>query len=282
MESQKLITEYLDYLENERGVSRYTLKDYDYYLRRFLNFLAEEKLINLNKISHETIERYKQSLTGEFKNSTQNYFLIALRNFVLFLNIHKSFSPINYMDITLVKHPKAKVSTLSKETLEKLLAAPDQSNPSGLRDKTIIELISRTGLKISETTSLNRSSLDYARGVIEVKSKKSRFIDIPEGLVDILSAYLKSRKDSFEPLFIRMKGEVEAENHGEKMRLSDRSVERMFKKYAQVLGIKDDITPKLLRHSFAKDLLDQGEQLVTVQKALGHINKASTKVYQRA
>jgi site-specific recombinase XerD len=270
-----LIDKYLDYLAKEKKVSPYTLKDYRYYLNYFRTFLDDDNpalLANPAKLT-----KYRAQIKN-FKKSTQNYFLIALRSFFVFLN-SIGVETVDPDQINLAEHPKEITEVLDPESINKLLALPDGSSIEGLRDKSIIWLLFATGLKISELSQLNIDSIQWEKGLLGLG--QSRKIELPQELVDFLKKYLSLRKDTFKPLFIRYKGTADGQNFGEKMRLSPRSIERMVEKYAKMSGFKIKATPQVLRHSFAANLLIQGEKLPSVQRKLGHKSLHSSKRYQK-
>ena len=288
MELSPLINDYLKYLETEKNVSPYTLKNYRHYLLNFLEFAKSKNISKMEDIDEELIQSFKlhlSKLTDSrtstlFKKATQNYFLIALRNFIWYLSDHKKINTLRAMEIHLLKQEIKSPKTLDSETLASLLCAPLGDLP-GLRDKAILSVLSATGMKISELALLNRGSFSFTNQTVAVPGKKERVLDIPSSTVGALEGYLRARKDPFKPLFIRFKGSIDSSSIGEHMRLTPRSIERMVKKYAQNLGLEMEVTPQVLRHSFALSLISDGEKLDTVQKVMGHTSKASTKVYEK-
>jgi len=267
------IDKYLDYLSAEKNASVYTLKDYRYYLNHLQEFLEKDDITLLQNPT--LITKYRHHL-NDFKKSTKNYFLIALRSFLQYLQ-SQGVETVNSVEIILDNHPETETEVLDQDSLSKLLSAPDGSSLEGLRDRAIMVLFITAGLKVSELSSLNNDQIDRTKNLITVKSRK---VDLTDQAKDQLKLYLEKRKDNFRPLFIRFKGKIDAENFGEKMRLSDRSVERMIEKYTKQLDLNIKATPKTLRHSFAVSKLASGESLKSVQQELGHKSLYSAKRYE--
>ena len=168
------------------------------------------------------------------------------------------------------------------EQVSRLLNMPSISTPQGMRDKAILEMLFSTGLRVSELTRLNRDSLNIDRkefGVIG-KGGRTRVVFISESAADWLGRYLKERKDTFAPLFIRYAGKTaDTINNGEQFRLTPRSVQRICEKYVKKARLPIKITPHGLRHSFATDLLSNGADLRAIQEMLGHKNISTTQIY---
>lgn len=221
-----LITDFLEYLELERNASQLTIRNYDHYLKRFLEFAQDiqPKDIDLNLIRKYRLYLSRQSL----KRITQNYFLIALRAFLKYLS--KSDIPsLSAEKIELGVSDSRPLKILDETQLKSLLEAPDGTTKDGLRDKAILETLFSTGLRVSELVSLNRDTIINAAEFIE--------------------RYLNARKDTFKPLFIRFQGTINPENEGEAMRLTPRSIQRIVEKYVKALGFSVKATPHTLRHA---------------------------------
>lgn len=273
----KHISDYLDFLKHTQHSSPSTLKSYTHYLEVFKKFATPQ--ISPEHITPELITSYKTFLTKyedplsqkPIKEQTQTYFLIALRSFLRFLT-ERGVRTIDSESIQLnsLKHNAPEV--ISSELVEKLIHLPDPTTREGIRDRAILSLFATIGLFVSQLVKLNREDVKLKEGKLGVYL-------LEEPSKQLLKNYLSVRDDTFKPLFIRYKGEVSIEDQGEKMRLSERSIERMAEKYSKRLGEK--VTPLILRHSFATTQLTQGEELEELQKKLGHKNIVSTKVYER-
>jgi site-specific recombinase XerD len=173
------------------------------------------------------------------------------------------------------------VKFMTGEQMDRLLNAPSLSSIAGKRDKAILEVLFSTGLRVSELIKLNRDGIDFKRrefGIIG-KGGRGRLVFLSARAAEWLELYLKARRDTYKPMFIRHKGTKAPDKEGESMRLSARSVQRMVKKYVAKIKLPVDATPHVLRHSFATDLLMAGADLRSVQEMLGHKNVATTQIY---
>ena len=281
-----LIDEYILYLKNHQKASKQTVKNYQHYLSRFLNFSGPIKAQDINL---SLIKKYKLYLENfvepihdkPLKTVTQNYFLIALRAFLDYLN-QKGLVAIDSKSVILKIQQTQKVKVLDQQSLEKLLHSPDTSKTSGIRDKTILEVLISTGLRVSELASLNRTSINFLEKKIEVlgKNQKKRTVFLSDSAVVWLTRYLQTRKDSFKPLFIRYQGKANLKEDGAKMRLTPRSLERVVEKYVKQLNLSIKATPHTLRHTLAKNLLSRGNNAFFVKQTLGYSHISSTQMYK--
>jgi site-specific recombinase XerD len=278
------ISDFLEYLEVERGRSLLTIRNYDFYLRRFSSWA---KRPTPDKITDEMVRKYRLWLNrnvegregATLKRSTQNYHLIALRAFLKFLaRIDvRSLSPEK---IELGKQEQRQVEFLEGEELDRLLAGP-ASAPGmvALRDKAILELLFSTGLRVSELANLKIEQVNLKRDEFTVRGKggKLRIVYLSSTAKEALQNYLAKRRDTSPFLFVShdraKKGR--AQNIG----LTPRSIQRMVEHYAMQAGITKHITPHTLRHTFATDLLMGGADIRSVQSMLGHASITTTQIY---
>ncbi|MBI4036000.1 tyrosine-type recombinase/integrase [Candidatus Daviesbacteria bacterium] len=280
-----LITDFLEYLELERNASQLTIRNYDHYLKRFLEFAGDidPRNIDLNLIRKYRLylSRWTDPQTGKpLKRITQNYFMIALRAFLRYL-ARIDVSTLSPEKVELGETDPAPLKVLDESQLKSLLEAPDVTKKDGLRDKAILETLFSTGLRVSELACLNRDTINLQRKEFGIVGKggKERVVFISDSAASAIETYLYARKDTFKPLFIRFQGKVNPENGGESMRLTTRSIERVVEKYVKALGFSVKATPHSLRHSFATDLLINGADIRSVQEMLGHSNISTTQIY---
>ncbi len=275
--------QFLEYLEIEKGRSVKTVENYDRYLSRFLSF---SKLTNPAAITEQSVREFRLHLnrqpgtSGTMKHKTQNYYMISLRAFLKFLR-KRDVESLNPERIELAKVGGRDLDLISSAELDRLLAAPKGGDAGSLRDKALLELLFSTGLRVSELCALNRD-LDLTRDEFSVRGKgeKVRVVFLSPEAKQAIKNYLAKRADVDEALFIhygRAGGKVG--KHDSDLRLTPRSVERMIKQYAVKAGITRKVTPHVIRHSFATDLLENGADLRSVQALLGHSNIATTQVY---
>jgi site-specific recombinase XerD len=280
-----LITDFLEYLELERNASQLTIRNYDHYLKRFLDFAKdiEPKDIDLNLVRKYRLylSRWIDPKTKKpLKRITQNYFMIALRAFLRYL-ARIDITTLSPEKVELGEAEARPLKVLDDAALRSLLEAPQTADKAGLRDKAILELLFSTGLRVSEAASLNRDSINLDRREFSVigKGSKERIVFLSDAACEWIGRFLSARKDTFKPLFVRFQGRVDPAENGEAMRLTPRSIERIVEKYVKQVGLSVKATPHTLRHSFATDLLINGADIRSVQEMLGHSNIATTQIY---
>lgn len=184
--------------------------------------------------------------------------------------------------IELGKTREREIKFLSKEQLQALFRSVDTRDEQGIRDRTILEVLFSTGLRVSEMAALNRDHVNINSGEFGVSGKggKVRVVFLTKDAKEWLKKYLEKRSDNYRPLFIRYSGpKGKDELTDERLRLSVRSIERLIERYRKKAGITFRIGPHMLRHSFATDLLNAGADLRSVQEMLGHKNLSTTQIY---
>ena len=280
MDIKDLLRDYLDYLEVEKNRSIKTRINYERYLKRFLYF---SKISKTSQISQDLVRDYRLWLnrqpvrwiqqahhkSGDLKKNTQNYYLIALRNFLKYL-AKRDIKALSADKIELGKQVERQVIFLENEEINRLLAAPAIDNSiKSLRDRAILELLFSTGLRVSELCGLNRDSINLSKKnssnefSVRGKGDKIRLVFVSENAKNALKSYLEKRQDVDPALFC----------------LTPRSVERLVKYYAAKAGLSKKVTPHSIRHSFATDLLINGADIRSVQALLGHSNITTTQIY---
>ncbi|KKW35983.1 hypothetical protein A2852_00955 [Candidatus Adlerbacteria bacterium RIFCSPHIGHO2_01_FULL_54_23] len=265
--------EFLEYLEIEKGRSVKTVENYDRYLVRFLSHANVGKP---DEISEKVIREFRLHLNRQnLKLKTQNFYLIALRAFLKFLR-RREIGSLNPERIELARIGARDLDLISSDELDRLMRAPTGGTLVSFRGRAILELLFSTGLRVSELCRLNRD-LDLSRDEFSVRGKgeKVRVVFLSSAAKKAVRDYLDRRGDIDEAMFVQM-----ARNAGDgDLRITPRSVERLVKHYAVRAGITRKVTPHVIRHSFATDLLENGADLRSVQALLGHANIATTQVY---
>lgn len=277
-----LKNQFLEYLEIEKGRSLKTVENYDRYLSRFL---THSKVASPPRITEQAVREFRLHLnrqagvSGTMKHKTQNYYMISLRAFLKFLR-KRGIDSLNPERIELAKVGARDLDLMSSEELGRLLDAPKGTSLVSLRDRAILELFFSTGLRVSELCSLNRD-LDLTRDEFSIRGKgeKVRVVFLSSEAKRAIKDYLDKRGDVDEALFVNLGGKDETSKKDSDRRLTPRSIERTVKKYAVKAGITRKVTPHIIRHSFATDLLENGADLRSVQALLGHSNIATTQVY---
>jgi len=289
----RLKRQFLEYMEIEKGSSLKTVGNYDRYLARFFAF---GKIESPKDITDDAIREFRLHLNrspgvhvkgqsrGTMKKNTQNYHLIALRRFLKYL-MKRDVPALSPDRIELAKVGQRELELISGNELSRLLEAPTKENTGdvkGLRDKAILELFFSTGLRLAELCSLNRD-IDLSKDEFSIRGKgeKVRVVFLSESAKQAINAYLAKRTDMDEPLFLQVSRNPSKDTEFKKddRRLTSRSIERMVKQYAIKAGISRKVTPHVLRHSFATDLLENGADIRSVQVMLGHANIQTTQVY---
>lgn len=296
---KELKTQFLEYTEIEKGRSLNTVQNYDRYLTRFLTFIKKDSPADITDTSVREFRLWlnRQSTgnnkkTGEtLKKKTQNYYLIALRAFLKYLarqNV-KSLAPER---IELAKIGERHIEFMTNEELHRLLEAPKMASVKAknagketntdikaLRDSAILQMLFSTGLRVSELCSLSRD-IDLSSDEVSIRGKgdKVRVVFLSDEAKKAVKSYIDKRDDMDDALFVKLA--FEKKSHGESMPLTRRSIERIVKFYAGKAGIMSKkVTPHVIRHSFATDLLSNGADLRSVQALLGHANIGTTQIY---
>jgi len=284
----KIINQFLEYLEIERGLSLITVKNYSFYLRRFAGFAKELGIDNPAKISKELVHKYRlwlnrlENTQGDgLKKNTQNYHLIALRGFLKYL-VKTDVKSLEPEKVELAKQEQRQVDFLEGSDLERILEAPFKIELPEIirkRDKAILELFFSTGLRVSELCKLKIENVNLKKDEFTVRGKgaKLRVVFLSETAKQAIGEYLKTRLDTNPYLFISH--DKAAPGREEQVGLTPRSVQRLVQKYAKVAGITKEVTPHTLRHSYATDLLMNGADIRSVQAMLGHSSITTTQVY---
>ncbi len=277
--------QFLEYLEIERGRSVKTIENYDHYLTSFFVYSKKAKPIDITELLVREFRLWLNRQPGTkvgtriepMKRRTQNYYLIALRAFLKFLR-KRGIESLSPERIELAKVPERSLDLISPTELGRLMKAPDLKTQVGLRDRAILELLFSTGLRISELCNLSTDDVDLTRDEFSVRGKgdKVRVVFLSDEAKQSLSVYLKGRKDIDDALFVQYGKKATA---GKETRLSPRAVQRMLKSCAVKAGITRKVTPHVIRHCFATDLLSNGADLRSVQTLLGHAHIGTTQIY---
>ena len=282
-----LIREFLEYLEVEKQLSPYTIRNYSFYLRVFAGWLKKHYGdLKVEEVDTKIIRSYRLYLSRSKERLspvTQAYYVIALRSFLRYL-LKNDYEVLSPDKIELPKVRGRRLKFLTFEQVDELLNQIEVNNLKGLRDRAMIETLFATGLRVSELASLNKEVVNLDKREFGVKGKggRVRVVFLSKRATYWLERYLKERQDFYPPLFIRHGGkklDLDDPDAGEKLRLSVRSIQRMVRYYGKKAKLPFEVTPHVIRHSFATDLLSHGAGLREVQEMLGHKNIATTQIY---
>ncbi|HTM67925.1 MAG TPA: site-specific tyrosine recombinase/integron integrase [Candidatus Binatia bacterium] len=284
-----LISDFMTYLEVERNRSERTVKNYDFYLRRFFTWaqhVPPEKIdLDLVRKYRVWLNRAKDQHGRSMKKNTQNYHLIALRSFLKYL-AKRDVKTLAPEKIELARMPERSVAFLDAPELERLLEAPlvgrkGEEPPSllQLRDKAILEMLFSTGLRVSELAGLTREMVNLKQEEFTVRGKgdKPRVVFLSNQARHWLQLYLDRRGDVEPHLFVSHDRAANGREYDGG--LTPRSIQRIVEHYARVAGITKRITPHTVRHTFATDLLRNGADIRSVQTLLGHSSITTTQIY---
>jgi site-specific recombinase XerD len=285
MDLKQLKTEYLEYLEIEKDRSQKTIENYDHYLERFLKWAG---IKSPSEISDELVRKYRlqlNRLTDEkgrpLKKITQNYHVIALRNFLKYL-AKREVKTLAAERVELGKTDGRQVEFLEMEEVDRIFEAASGANAKSLRDRAILELLFSSGLRVSELVNLNRDQMNLKTGEFSVRGKggKVRVVFISSRAKAALERYMEKRSDIDSALFARIGlKHIKEGKKSSDLRITPRTVQRIVKFYAVKAGIVKDVHPHTLRHSFATDLIQSGADIRSVQEMLGHSSVTTTQIY---
>lgn len=285
---QRLITDFLEYLEIEQNRSQKTIANYDHYLTRLVDYAGD---IPVTDITPELVRKWRLWLnrlgtntSDELQKTTQNYHLIALRSFLKYL-AKRDIPALSADKIELARTKRKQVTFLSSEEMERLLAQPKTSELAGLRDRAILELLYSSGLRVSELVGLNRDHINLKRleFMVRGKGQKDRPVFISPEAAEWIQQYLDMRKDNSPALFARIGGHKSVDRSGDHLRLSARSVQRIVSRYALLAGITKRVSPHSLRHCLHPDTRISLPRTVISAQSLFHspYNQVKTLHWQK-
>lgn len=276
-----LIDEFLLALRTEKAASPHTLESYGLDLTQFREFLARKGAADETAalaVTNILIREYLADMRARgHSKRTMARKLSALRSFYRYLILSGRLADNPAKAVASPKLEHRLPRFLDEPVVLQLLAQPDTATPAGLRDRAILEVLYGCGLRVSEAAGLNLNSIDYSLGYVRAfgKGKKERLVPIGSEALAALGRYLEAGRPRFGPgaaetaLFLNRSG----------TRLTDRSIMRMLDKYVARLAVTVNVSPHVLRHSFATHLLDNGADLRSVQEMLGHESLSTTQIY---
>jgi len=274
----KLLKEFIKYLSVERGLAYNTLVSYQNDLNDYITFCRRYGLVNIEQAGKEAIMSYlyKLQLNGR-SPATISRHLAAIKSYYRFAFNEGIINKDPARELESPKPVQKLPRVLTIEEVDLLLSQPIISDPAGLRDKAMLELLYATGLRVSELVSLDLNNLNLENGFIRCfgKGSKERIIPLGDVAARFLREYLargrsKLVKSGTTPaLFVNQRGQ----------RLTRQGFWKIIKKYANKAKINTVITPHTLRHSFATHLLENGADIRSVQEMLGHADISTTQIY---
>ena len=273
MELNDAIDLYFQYLRVEKGVSNETISNYSYDLKQFFKAIPRESTEDM--LPTDIADFVKVQMKNQLSVPTILRRISSTNNFYLFLEREHI---INFVvkDFDRPRKMKRLPIAISVEEVEDLLEAPDLTKDEGYRDRTMLEVMYSSGLRVSELLSLKIKQINLEKGIIDVigKGDKQRKVPIGEYALDFVNTYISEhrihnpgRRTNY--LFLNRYGKP----------LSRQYFFMQIKKYAEMAGIEEEISPHTLRHCFATHMLENGAELRALQEMLGHTNLSTTQIY---
>jgi integrase/recombinase XerD len=280
MEIASAIAAFLTHVRVEKGLSPNTVSAYRRDLLKFDDFAKKRKL-TLETISRDDLVDFLASLYRQkLESRTVARHLVTMRNFFRFTLVQELRTEDPSLNLESPKIRRSLPGYLRLEEVEKLLAQPDEKQPAGLRDRTMLEVLYSTGLRVSELVGLRVMDMDRAAGCVRCigKGNKERIVPIGKKAIALVDRYLRDARPKLiregkqanpTALFINRRGGP----------LSRVGVWKILSAYGRQAGMRRGLTPHMLRHSFATHLLEGGADLRSVQLMLGHSDISTTQIY---
>ena len=276
--TQNIILDFLSYVKNEKKFSKHTIRAYEYDLNEFEDFLNRySKGIKIKNVEASSLQFFIQSLSKiGLEGKTIQRKVSTVKSFFKYLAENQI---IDYNIADLIHIPKASKRLpylLSKNEIIKLMKLPDLSCYNGIRDKSILEILYSTGLRISELKSIKLDDIDLNKKLIKVlgKGNKERYVILGQESLNSLADYLKIRGDINNNCFLYPN--IYKKNN---QNISEKTLFNIVKKYLKMISSNEKLSPHSLRHSFATHLLENGADLLAVKDMLGHEDLSSTQIY---
>ena len=275
---EKVMTEYLNFLKNTKKSSDNTIQAYKRDLNFFFEYLNKNKIEYLN-VEYDDIQKYIKELNNEGRKAASiSRRLATLRSFYGYLLKKKLIKSIPTNKVNTPKVEKKAPMILTSDEVEILLSQPKSDDLKGIRDKAMLEFAYATGMKVSEIINLDLKDVNLVDSYVVCNEGYSKRV-VPLGRIskEALVEYLDNSRpyllktDDEKPLFVNVMGN----------RLTRQGFWKIIKQYQEQAHIEKEITPHVLRHSFATHLLQNGADMRAVQTMLGHTDIASTQVYMK-
>ncbi|PTF99242.1 site-specific tyrosine recombinase XerD [Staphylococcus chromogenes] len=275
---QDVVDEYLRFIQIEKGLSENTIAAYRRDLNHYLNYLAAQKISNLDFIDRQIVQQWFGVLHDEGR-STKSIarFTSTIRSFHQFALREKYAAKDPTVLIETPKYERKLPDVLSIDEIDLLLTTPETSKNNGYRDRTMLELLYATGIRVSELINIEVEDVNLLMGFVKVygKGNKERIIPLGETVIELLKTYIENvrpqllKKQVTHTLFLNMQGKP----------LTRQGIWKIIKQTGAKAGIQKRLTPHTLRHSFATHLLENGADLRAVQEMLGHSDISTTQLY---
>ncbi|MES3703729.1 site-specific tyrosine recombinase XerD [Staphylococcus arlettae] len=270
--------EYLKFIQLEKGLSSNTIGAYRRDLNKYITYLQDHKITHIDFVDRQTLQQCLGFLHDEGA-STKSLarFISTVRSFHLFALREKYAAKDPTVLIETPKYDRKLPDVLAVDEILRLLDAPDLSKNNGYRDRTILELLYATGMRVTELIDLEVENVNLIMGFVKVfgKGGKERIVPLGDTVIDYLSTYLETVRPQLlkttvtNALFLNLHGKP----------LSRQGIWKMIKQNGIKANINKTLTPHTMRHSFATHLLENGADLRAVQEMLGHSDISTTQLY---
>ncbi|WHH59436.1 site-specific tyrosine recombinase XerD [Petroclostridium sp. X23] len=272
-----LVQKFVDFLENEKGLSDNTLQSYRRDIQQYISYLQEINISNIAGVNKTAVITYLLYLQKKGRaTSTISRNLASIRSFYQYLNKVSIVEQDPTQNLESPKVEKKLPQILSTQEVELLLEQPKCVDLKGYRDKAMLELLYATGIRVSELIYLDCDDINLEMGFIKCsKGNKERVIPLGTIAVNALESYLKKAR----PMMIQSQNEKSLFVNCNGRRLTRQGFWKIIKLYKNQAKINKEITPHTLRHSFAAHLLENGADLKSIQEMLGHSDISSTQIY---
>lgn len=270
------VAEYLAHLAVERNLSGRTLEAYGRDLGRFVTWLHEHDL-GLNDVERSTVRHFLgERRDGGLSSRSAARLLSSLRGFFRYLAREEVLAADPTADLHSPSLWQTVPHVLSPDEVERLLAAPDTSKPLGLRDRAMLETLYATGLRVSELVGLELAEVRLDPGFVRVlgKGRKERLVPLGRSAIQWIGRYIEDGRSRLDrhgrpELYLNFRGG----------RLTRQGFWKILRAHGLAAGIRSQLSPHVVRHSFATHLLDHGADLRAVQMMLGHASLTTTEIY---
>lgn len=269
------VDDFLSYIASEKGLAQNTVEAYRHDIEAFTKFLEDQGITTVKAVETSHLVSFLSKLQEKgYATASVCRMLIAVKTFFRFLSREGTVAINHALYLQTPKLWQLIPDVLTCEEVEALLNQPDTSTMVGMRDKAILEMLYASGLRVSELCSLNLYSIDETSVRVIGKGSKERIVPVGEEAINAVDQYLLHYRGNYDSekqqaLFVNQKGK----------RIDRLEVWRRIKIYGKAAGIKKNISPHTLRHSFATHLLDNGADLRVIQEMLGHASISSTDRY---
>lgn len=275
---ETIIEEYLKFIQIEKGLSENTIGAYRRDLKKYQLYMKEQKIAHIDFIDRQTIQECLGSLIDQGASAKSiARFISTIRSFHQFALREKYAAKDPTVLIETPKYEKKLPDVLDVEEVIQLLETPDLTKNNGYRDRTILELLYATGMRVTELIQIEIEDVNLIMGFVKVfgKGNKERIIPLGDTVIEYLDTYINTvrpqllKKTVTNVLFLNLHGRP----------LTRQGIWKLIKQYGLRANITKTLTPHTLRHSFATHLLENGADLRAVQEMLGHSDISTTQLY---